>query len=117
MQSSRSPRLIESVWRLLAEDGIIVTSDSFKVVKIWDLATDRSWFSGQLVMRNTVFGMWATTNSLDVILDLSISGNGSKISELGSELIKTWSMQTGENTGHVELQGIGMQGGASCAWI
>ena len=125
--------------RVLAEDDIVVTSDSSGMVKIWDLTAggcDSSFSTPARgtqdihVAGDTLIVVWWTTDekeyrvwdigegqllrtmrsSLDEILELRISGDGTKIFGLGSECIEVWSIQTGEDVGHVELRNEERQG-------
>ena len=117
---------------LFAEDGIVVTSDSSGMVKTWDLATGslKSSFStpakgerdARLADDTLIIVWWANEekefNIWDVYKsqllrrfhspssdprDLKISGDGSKIFGLGSEVIEVVSMQTGEDTGGLRI--------------
>jgi hypothetical protein len=126
--------------RLFAQDGLIVTSDSSGVVKIWDLTTGRCEYpfpTPAKGIRDThlagdtmiivwwevcdkAYRVWDVGNdqllrtvgsSLDEISDLRISEDGTKIFGLGGGRIEVRSIQTGESAGHVEVQGVEGQGG------
>ena len=131
---------IESV-HLFAEENTVVTSDSSGVVKVWDLATGgcESPFSTpakgiqdtQLAGDPPIVVWWAVDgkeyrvwdvgndqllrtipSSLDEILDLRISGDGSKIFGLGVKHIEARSIQAGGYASCVELQeDTGKEGG------
>jgi WD40 repeat protein len=115
---------------LFAEDGTVVTSDSSGVVKTWDLTTGRckSSFSTPSqgiqdthLAGDTLIVVWCAVgdkeyhvldvgkderqtvcSSLDEILDLRISGDGSKIFGAGSTHIEARSIPSGEDAGLIE---------------
>ena len=120
---------IESV-NPFAKEGIIVTSTSSGVVKTWDLTTGtlKSSFSTpakgkratHLTSDSLIIVWWAEQafhiwdvykgqllrmilSTLYSVKDLKISGDGTKIFGLGYDRIQAVSMQTGEETGCVEL--------------
>ena len=120
---------IESV-NLFAE-GTIVTSDSFGVVKTWDLTTYRpksSFLTPAVGKRDarltgdTLIIVWLKEEEFHIwdvykgqllrrfrspsfnIWDLKISGDGSKIFGLGYNRIQAVFMQTGEDAGRVQLR-------------
>jgi WD40 repeat protein len=130
---------IESI-RLFAEDGVVVTSDSSGVVSIWDLTTGRcessfptpakgiqdTHLTGDTLIvvwravDDRAYHVWDVGNneplrtvgsSLDEISDLRISGDGSKIFGLGGRCIEARSVQTGEQTGRVDVENVERQGG------
>ena len=131
---SHSLMSIESI-NPFAEEGIIVTSDSFGVVKTWDLTTGRLKSSfltpakGKRDTRltgDTLIIVWWTEeeeeggchiwdvykgqllrrfrSTLSHLWDLKISGDESEIYGLSYTCIQAVSMQTGEETGRVELR-------------
>ena len=141
MAPFRGSAPIESV-NLFAEQGTIVTSDSSGVVKTWDLATGicKSSFStpaeGKRDLRladDTLIIVWCalmgeeyhiwdvyqgqllqtTRSSLSVLVDLKISGDGSKIFGLGPDYIEAVAMRTGEDVGRVSLR----NGGGYSLWV
>ena len=126
----RSTRVMSA--KLFAKDEIVVTSDSSGVVKTWDLTTGRfkSSFSTPAkgerdthLVGDTLILVWCADeekkyhiwdvykgqilrtfhSSSSSILDLKISGDGSKIFVLSRKGIDAISMQTGEDAGRVEL--------------
>ena len=130
MAAPNGSTTIESV-DLFAEDGIIVTSDSFGVVKTWDLTTGgtKSSFSTPAMGRrdthlagDTLIIVWTQegrchiwdvykgqllrrfNSSLSYLRDPKVSGDGSKIFGLAGGHIQAVSMQTGEDVGCVRFQ-------------
>ena len=130
--------LVESI-RLFTEDGIAVTSDSSGVVKVHDLKTgicETSFSTPAMgiqdihLVDDTLIVVWweagdrtyrvwdvgngqlvqTVGSSLEEISDLRISEDGSRIFGLGGGRIECRSIQTEEDTGHVEVQDIGGQG-------
>lgn len=116
---------------LFAEDGTIVTSDSSGVVKTWEFTTGRSKSSFSTPSKgvqdthlagDTLIVVWCPVgdkeyhiwdvgkgellrtvgSSLDEIVDLRISGDGSKIFGAGSTHIEARSIHSGEDAGIVE---------------
>ena len=133
----RSPP-VESI-QLFIEEGIVVTSDSSGVVKVHDLTTgacessfttpakgiqDTHLVDDSLIVvwwevGDRKYRVWDIGNgqliqmvgsSLEEISDLRISEDGSRIFGLGGGRIESRSMQTGEQTGHVKVQGIEREG-------
>jgi len=121
---------IESVG-LQAGDGIAITSDSARVVKIWDILTGlckssfqtpaegKTWRDAQLIdgrlilihYKDWKIHIWdAEKSELLQILDVSwcrgirISGDRSKLFCLRGETIQAWDMWTWEPAGEVELE-------------
>ena len=116
--------------RLLAQDGILVTSDESGMVKTWDLITgvckssfptpakgvrDTHLVDGTLI---TVWWMDKKYHSWDVhegqplssfhstlsnVMHIKISGDGSKIFGQGNGCIEAVSTETGEAAGRVEF--------------
>ena len=122
---------IQSV-TLQAKDGIIITSDSDGMVKIWDISTglcktsfqtpakDSPKRDAQLINGKLIFiwhsdfkiNIWGTEKGElplavygpgDYVDDLRISGDGSRVFSLYSQFIQALSVQTGEDMGRVEL--------------
>ena len=127
---------IESIY-LFAEEGIVVTSDLFGVVKIRDLTTGSCGppfsapakgiqdihMAGDTLMVvwwvDREYRVWDVGNgqplrtvrsSLVEISDLRISEDGSKIFGLGGDRIEALSLETGQSAGHVELQDVEKRG-------
>jgi WD40 repeat protein len=125
------PTWIESA-NLFAKECIVVTSDSSGVVKTWDLMTGghKSSFSTPAqgirdthLAGDTLTIVWCADKEMEyhmwdvykgqllrsfrcsssVLKDLKISGDGSKIFGLDDDGIKSMCVQTGEETGHVDL--------------
>ena len=132
---------IESI-RLFAEEDTLVTSDSFGVVKIWDLKTGtcgppfttpaRGVQDTHLVGDNLIVVWWevgdknyrvwvvgdeddkvprTVSSSLDKVLDLRISGDGSTVFGLGGKCIEARSIHTGQYVCRVKLQDMEREGG------
>ena len=123
---------IESV-TLQVRDGIVISSDSAGVVKIWDISTglhkasfqtpakgytyrDVQLIQGKLVLvwrKDLKTHIWdAEKDEFQIVATpefsangLRISGDGSKIFIPSKNFIQAWSMQTGETMGKVELKG------------
>ena len=115
---------------LQAKKGIAISSDSSGVVKIWNILTgfckssfqtpakgvtrdaqlieDRLiivWYSGgEVHIWNTKEGELLQTVDTSEVDRLRISGDGSKVFGQTGKSIKSWSMQTGETVGEVELK-------------
>ena len=123
---------IESA-KLFAEDSIVVTSDPSGEVKTWDLTTGicKASFSTpakgecdtHLTGDTLIIVWWAEEeeeyhiwdvykgqflrrihSSSSDLVDLKISGDGSKLFRLGIDCIEAVSMQTGETAGRAELE-------------
>ena len=127
-----APALIKSI-TLKAKDGIIISSDSEGVVKIWDTSTghcnasfqtpakDHHESDVQLVNGRLIF-VWQVDEKICIwdvekgeplqmveapwgdIDDIRISGDGSKVFCLCWISIQAWSVQTGEHVGEVEFE-------------
>jgi len=115
---------------LQAEDGITITSDSDGIVKTWDISTglcktslqtpfksihkrDVQLINGRLII------CWGIANKIHVwdaekqellleidtpiMVDLRISGDGSRVFTLNGYYIHAWSTQTGEVMDQVEI--------------
>jgi len=121
---------IEAV-SLQTRDGIAISSDSTGVVKTWDILTGLCKASFQTPARGDIYrdaqlvkdrlilvwgegekihiwdnqkgGLLQIVHTVDVD-DLRISGDGSKVFGLTQKSIQSWSIQTGETVGEVELR-------------
>ena len=119
---------------LQAKDNIAISSDSAGMVKIWDLSTglckasfqtpakgntsrDAQVVDGKLIFVWHERGgkeiyIWDTERGKSIqtmkvhsgVWDLRISGDGSKLFCLDGELIRAWSIQTGEAVGKMQLK-------------
>jgi len=115
---------------LQPKDGITITSDSYGVVKTWDISTglckgsfqtpardykqDAQLINGRLILvwyadkiniwdvdkEKLLFAVKSNTQRLD---SLKISGNGYRVFSLGESSIQAWSVQTGEFISRVEI--------------
>jgi WD40 repeat protein len=123
---------VESV-SLQAENGIAISSDLDGVVKIWDLSTglckellqtpvEGKTLRDAQIVDNRLIVVWRDDWKIHIwdtkkgellqvveadytgVRDLRISGDGSKVFLLAGELIKAWSLRTGEAAGEVELE-------------
>ena len=130
--------LISSI-SLQASDGIAISSDIDGVVKTWDIPTSlckvspKSTAEGykhgdvKIINSRLVF-VWHADEKINIwdpkkgkfllqadipghnMLDLRISGDGSKIFCINKEFIQVWDMWTGEAMGRVEFLGyIGVE--------
>jgi len=121
---------------LQAKDGIVISSDSDGMVRTWDILTgvcktffqtpvkdfykrDVQLINGQLILTwNTDEGVniWdvekgellLAIDRSNILDDLKISGDGSKVFCLSEKSIQALSIQTGEVVGEVEI--IGFEG-------
>ena len=122
---------------LQGQDGIAISSDSYGVVRTWDLSTghckasfqtlagDSGWRDVRLVDSRLIVA-WYTDEKIYIqdaeedqlqtvdapvpgIYDLRISEDGSKIYCLSSGNIQAWSVQTGEVVGKVDYNPEGGQ--------
>ena len=115
---------------LQARDGIAISIDVDRVVKTWDipvslckeptkfLAEDYRLFNSRLVFvwyGDGRINIWNPEKgefllqedvSEDHLLDLRISGDGSKIFHIDREFIRVWDLWTGIATGRVDLKYI-----------
>jgi WD40 repeat protein len=121
---------------LQAKDSIAISSDSAGMVKIWDLSTglckgsfqtpakgnttrDAQVVDGKLILAwhkrsGKEIYIWdiergeplQTMEVQSGVWDLRISGDGSKLFCLDGELIRAWSMQTGEAVGKILKDGV-----------
>jgi WD40 repeat protein len=118
--------------KLFVEDGTIVTSDESGIVKTWDLATGtcKKTFSNPAegehdthLAGDTLIMVWWTDQemeyhvwdvgkgkllqkvrgSLSDLVDLKVSGDGSKVFGLGMDYIEAVSVETGEDAGRAKL--------------
>jgi len=123
---------------LLAKDGIVISSDSDGVVRIWDISTgickasfqtpakcsgyrDFQLIDGRLIIvwhADEKIHIWdpekgELLQTVDVpgdeLEDLRISGDGSIMFCLYYRHIQAWSMQTGEVMGRVEIEYVDFQ--------
>ena len=119
---------------LQAVEGIIITSDSDGVVRIWDIFTGYCLRSCQTQLQdsyqrdarlisNRLIIVWYEGGKICIwdaekqellsevvgfqsyIHDIKISGDGSKVLSLDKYFIKVWSIWTGQNLGRVTLGG------------
>ena len=124
---------------LQATGDIAISSDSAGVVKTWDISTglckesfqtpaqDPIWRDAQLIGGRLILiwfedgdiYIWETKSEEllivkvkipDIVVDLRISGDGSKVFILGHNSIKAWSIGTGEVVGEVKLKGKPLHG-------
>ena len=130
------PAPIKSI-TLQAKDGVIITSDSDGVVKIWNISTgtcttslqtpakDSNYRDVRLIDNTLVVGWHADgkifvwdakkggLKSMDApvtgLQDFRISGDGSKIFCLSYGFIQAWSRWTGEALGKVRTESVSPQ--------
>ena len=121
---------------LQANDGIAISSDLYGVVKTWDISTgccirtfqtpaigssnDGIWLissSGAIFIRwaDKKIHVWDTekgelqtmdTSGQHNVMDVSVSGDGSRVFCLGERHIQAWSIQTGEVVSEVKHEGV-----------
>ena len=123
--------LVSSI-SLRVRDGIAISSDAAGVVKTWDILTgphgvptkDSRYGDTKLVDNRLIF-IWYVDEMLNIwnaekeefilqlpipkhsILDLRVSGDGSKILHICSEFIQVWDICTGMIMGSVEYKDLG----------
>ena len=118
-----------------AKDGIVISSNSDGAVKIWDISTgfckaliqtpakDPYWSDAWLIDSRLIF-IWHSDGKLHIwdmergeliqtidmawetLLDVRISGDGSKVFCQHWAFIKAWSLQTGEAVGEVKCRSV-----------
>jgi len=120
---------------LQAKDGIAISSHSDGMVRIWDISTgsckaacqteakDFEWIDTQLT-DDRLISVWCTDENICIwdaekgellrtidisyrsIMDLRISGDGSKVFCLNGLFIQAWSLWTGKVAGEVKLDSV-----------
>ena len=118
---------------LQASKGIVISSDGAGVVKTWDISTglckasfhtpaqDNNWRDAQLINGRLVF-VWYSSGRIYIwdagkgrllqtvdassnkVMDLKISGDGSKVFLQDHRSIRAWSLSTGEVVGVVQQE-------------